>query len=128
MNYVDADGNEVELPKLTPQLAARMHAGADQPSAMGKWQAEYAFLQLALPTDYLAERVGGTKFDDIDLSALDVLFIDVCDTYNRPAAEAQAKSMRAQLDGMDMDKLTRISEAMAAVSQPRSRQGFRVVK
>lgn len=132
MEYVDAVAGSVELPKLTIGLARKMNAYKQAREPEEAWRSEYAFLQAVLPPLWLSEALDGGSFDEIDLSALDVVFAGVVRAYTKPATDAQAEAARDQMAGYDGEfidkalKLAAAAEKMQAMQQPR--RGFKAVK
>jgi hypothetical protein len=127
MRYVDGDGREFELPKLTVSLGEAI-AEACSPSRPIR---ERAALQLGvcvecLGADYVRERCDGETLEDMDVSKLTSLTLALKAAYDAPAAEAAAEAVKAQLDA-----ITPLIEAYKAVSElpkAKSRQGFTMVR
>lgn len=132
MRYVDGNGQEFELPKMTMEVARAMNAvrGASDPE--DAWRRELAFVCSVLPGEYVAERLDGSQLDDVDLSELDVLYTEVVRAYTAPSMKAQAGAARdamGVLDGANLDKLMAIVEAAQRLeSAKRPRKGFRAVR
>ena len=132
MEYTAPGGVVVELPKLTIEVARKMNAHMQAKAPEEAWRAEYDFLRDVLPADVLADELGGERFEDVDLSALDVVFTGVVIAYNAPAMRAQAERARASmgvLDGADIDKVAGLVQAVERMQQMQQpRKGFRAVK
>ena len=132
MDYTTPGGATVELPKLTIAVARKMNAHQQAKAPEEAWRSEYEFLREALPSDVLADELGGKAFEGIDLSALDVLFTGVVIAYNAPALRAQAERTRSQIgmfDGTDFDKIANLVQAVERMQQmQKPRKGFRAVK
>lgn len=90
------------------------------------WRARYDFLKDAVEDD-LDELLDGKKFDEIDLVALDALFLNVCQEYDRPINEAIQDTIRAELSALESFDDEKINSMLSA-AQEMNRQGFKNVR
>lgn len=113
----------MKLRKLTPSLARKREAARRSEAGEASWKARYAFLKEAV--EDLDEELAGGKFEDIDVSLLDALFIRACDEYDRPATEAVQERINGLFDSMDLSKL---QETLEAADKLANRQMFKNVR
>lgn len=125
-----------DLPALTLKRANATVEIDNEKDAERRWRLEWEFLRDVLGEDAVAEQTGSEEFEEVDLSAIDALYIGVVNAYARPALEARNRQLQEQLsafDSLDMSKLGQLVSAMQEINAgpaktPRSRQGFARVK
>lgn len=122
--FVDHNGNEHELPKMTIAIAEKFAAVTDAETQRKKWAAEFEALKVVLGKQATTELLDGSTLDKIDLITLDVNYALVKDAYAQPGRDAQM----AQVDNLDIDKLIQLSEVLEKIERSVNRQAFRSVR
>lgn len=97
MNMNMKNGDRVSLPKLTLDLSDAMDAVTACDDNRKRYALQLDFLNRVIPSDILAEELGGSEVTDVDLVALAVLYVKVVNAYTAPVMEAQTKQLRDQL-------------------------------
>lgn len=116
-----------ELPTYTIEIMRLFEAPADL-FGEERYRAEFRAVSRVIGREELAAELGSADFEQCDLAALDALFIELKGEFESPQEAAQRAQMARigeLLDGLDLDKLDRLS---ALMERPRSRQGFRRVQ
>lgn len=129
LQYKDAKGVEVELPKFDLALARLIDKVAEAEGNEAKWKAQYNFLQKVFDADYLAERLQGDSFKTVDLAVMEAMFHVTVGLYARPSLEAQMQQANSELESVDplVDRMVKMAEAVTVLNNA-DRQGFRSVK
>lgn len=127
VTYRDTKGNAVELPKLTLGISDKMDEVSAAQSNRERYRLQYEFVKDVCGEEYAAQALGGEGIDDIDLVALNVVYVGIVNSYAAPAAKAQAEGIAEQ-----MNALKPIVGAADAVGKfavmGNSRQGFKAVR
>ena len=123
--YRDGQGNSVELPKLTMALSARMDEVGAASTNNARFARQYEFVKDVCGEEYCAEVLDGETIDDIDLVALNVLYIGVVNAYAAPAAKAQAQGVAEQMKALK--PIVGVADAVGKFAPQPSRQGFKAV-
>ena len=126
--YRTDDGQEFELPTMTPKLRAKQDRVASAATNTEREKAQLDFVRECLPKEYVDAAIG-KRYDDTDLVALGIAFVGINDAYSKPLREAQAAAFSGQLDSMQpvmdiIDTASKITQANNAGV----RQAFKVVK
>lgn len=127
VTYRDTKGNAVELPKLTLGISDKMDAVGSAQSNRERYRLQYEFVNEVCGEEYAAQALDGEGIDDIDLVALNVVYVGIVNSYAAPAAKAQAEGIAEQ-----MKALKPVVGAADAVGKfavmGNSRQGFKAVR
>lgn len=123
VEYKDAEGNVFELPKMTVGLSESLAKACDGATIRAQAKGMYDFVVSVLPKEYVEEKVGGTKLEDIDLVELRSLYDGIDSAYNDAMNAARMERVAAQ-----MQEAAPILDAMDKVTNVQARQGFNRVK
>lgn len=125
--YRDAKGNAVELPKLTLGISDKIDEVSAAQSNRERYRLQYEFVKDVCGEEYAAQALDGEGIEDIDLVALNVVYVGIVNSYAAPAAKAQADGIAEQ-----MKALKPVVGAADAVGKfavmGNSRQGFKSVR
>lgn len=125
--YTDANGEVLELPKLTLKLSEEMEAVPNQPSLREVAKAMYAFVSKVLPKDYLAAVLDGSTVDDVDLVALRNTYDGINNAYTEATESGKMQDITERMESM-MPMLDAMEKVVNMSNQAQSRQGFKRVK
>lgn len=127
VTYRDANGNLIELPKLTIALSDEMDAVSAAQSNRDRFRLQHEFVKEVCGEGNAAAMLDGEEIEDIDLVALNVAYVGIVNAYAAPAAKAQADGVAEQ-----MKALKPVIGAANAVGRiavmGNSRQGFKAVR
>lgn len=127
VTYRDTKGNAVELPKLTLGISDKIDAVGSAQSNRERYRLQYEFVNEVCGEEYAAQALDGEGIEDIDLVALNVVYVGIVNSYAAPAAKAQAEGIAEQ-----MKALKPVVGAADAVGKfavmGNSRQGFKAVR
>lgn len=127
VTYRDANGNLIELPKLTIALSDEMDAVSAAQSNRERFRLQHEFVKEVCGEGNAAAILDGEEIEDIDLVALNVAYVGIVNAYAAPAAKAQADGVAEQ-----MKALKPVIGAANAVGRiavmGNSRQGFKAVR
>lgn len=121
--YIDREGNEFELPKLTIALQDEMQNAPKGNDTKTQAKGIMAFLKKILPEDYVTEQLGSDKVEEIDLVALRNMYDGVDGAYTRAITESQMDRVNAQLEDV-----MPVLQNLEKVSALQNRQGFSRVR
>lgn len=118
---VEIAGKAYELERFD-MAAARMVEKINGTADMGeRYKLVWEFLRCAIGRDALSEVAGASTLAKCDLIALEVAFGSVIRAYQAPLQADAARAINEQLDGIDIDGMTRL---LALAGKVGSRQGF----
>ena len=127
VTYRDANGNLIELPKLTIALSDEMDAVSAAQSNRERFRLQHEFVKEVCGEGNAAAMLDGEEIEDIDLVALNVEYVGIVNAYAAPAAKAQADGVAEQ-----MKALKPVIGAANAVGRiavmGNNRQGFKAVR
>ena len=127
VTYRDANGNLIELPKLTIALSDEMDAVSAAQSNRERFRLQHEFVKEVCGEGNAAAMLDGEEIEDIDLVALNVAYVGIVNAYAAPAAKAQADGVAEQ-----MKALKPVIGAVDAVGRiavmGNNRQGFKAVR
>lgn len=127
VTYRDTKGNAAELPKLTLGISDKMDEVSAAQSNRERYRLQYEFVKEVCGEEYAAQALDGEDIEDIDLVALNVVYVGIVNAYAAPAAKAQAEGIAEQ-----MKALKPVVGAVDAVGKVaamgNSRQGFKAVR
>jgi len=127
VTYRDANGNLIELPKLTIALSDEMDAVSAAQSNRERFRLQHEFVKEVCGEGNAAAMLDGEEIEDIDLVALNVAYVGIVNAYAAPAAKAQADGVAEQ-----MKALKPVIGAANAVGRiavmGNNRQGFKAVR
>jgi len=126
--YRTDDGQEFELPTMTPKLRAKQDRVTMAATSTEREKAQLEFVRECLPKDYVDSAIG-KRYDETNLVALGIAFVGINDAYSKPLRDAQAAAFSGQLDSMQpvmdiIDTASKISQANSSGT----RQAFKVIK
>lgn len=120
-----------QLPKYDMATARLFEAPASCESRAERWRLQHRALAHAYGADALAEMVGGSKVEDVDLQELEALFDETATAYGAVGRESRARSVAEVmqvLDSIPVDRLQAIADAMGKVYEVDQRaRGFKRV-
>lgn len=116
MIYKDGTGAAFQLPKMTIALQERYDAARAASDARESASLKLQLMREALGDQYVADRCGGADVESVDVSELQVLFVDVSLAYGLNGV-AEIGSALAQLAPM-LDQIERLNKIT------NTRQGF----
>lgn len=96
MRFTDNKGNGCELPKLTLALSERMDAISATKANAERYRLQWEFVRDVCGDDFAAKALDGEDVADIDLVALNVVYIGIVNTYTAPAIKAQMSALMEQ--------------------------------
>ena len=96
MRYTDNKGNGCELPKLTLALSERMDAISATKANAERYRLQLEFVRDVCGDDFAAKALDGEDVEDIDLVALNVVYIGIVNAYSAPAIKAQMSALIEQ--------------------------------
>lgn len=119
-----------ELPRYTLDVARLMDAPR-QAEGVAAWRAMWQALGRVYDAGWLADELGGTRLEDVDLVELRRLWDETRTAYGEGERESSARSMAeamSVLDGVPLERLQALGEAMRAIYDADERaRGFRRV-
>lgn len=114
-------GTECELARFDME-AARMVEKINAASDMEeRYKLIWAFMQRSIGREALHEVAGAATQGKCDLIALEMAFGAVMRAYQAPLQADVARTINEQLEGIDLDGMTRL---LALAGKVGSRQGF----
>lgn len=112
MAKINFDGyGEIEIGKYDRHAAELRAAVKSAKDDVAKADAQWAFLADVLDTNDIRQAVDGDSTDTCDIAKLNLLYTAVTDEIDRPAIEAQMRSVNAQLSKFDIGKVERMMDA-----------------
>lgn len=123
VEYKDAEGNAFELPKMTVGVSESLAKACDGTTIRAQAKGMLDFVSSVLPKEYVDERVGGSKLEDIDLVELRTLYDGIDNAYSEALNSARIARVKEQLE-----EATPVIDAMDKVTSVQTRQGFKSVK
>lgn len=127
VTYRDTKGNAVELPKLTLGISDKIDEVSAAQSNRERYRLQHEFVKDVCGEEYAAQALDGEGIEDIDLVALNVVYVGIVNSYAAPSAKAQAEGIAEQ-----MKALKPVVGAADAVGKfavmGNSRQGFKSVR
>lgn len=124
MLYTDGK-DSFELPKLTLALEERFAEARHEKDRRKSVEAKLALMTECLGRAYITERCCSADINEVDLSELDALFIDVTIAYNLNGV-GEVMSAMAQLAPL-VEQLERINAITGSRQGANGRQGFKRV-
>lgn len=127
VTYRDTNGNPIELPKLTIALSDEMDAVSAAQSNRERYRLQYEFVKEVCGEEYAAQALDGEDIEDIDLVALNVVYVGIVNAYAAPAAKAQAEGIAEQMKALK--PVVGAADAVGKIAvMGNSRQGFKAVR
>lgn len=127
VTYRDTEGNAVELPKLTLGISDKMDAVGSAQSNRERYRLQYEFVKEVCGEEYAAQALDGEDIEDIDLVALNVVYVGIVNAYAAPAANAQAEGIAEQMKALK--PVVGAADAVGRIAvMGNSRQGFKAVR
>lgn len=127
VTYRDTKGNAVELPKLTLGISDKIDAVGSAQSNRERYRLQYEFVKEVCGEEYAAQALDGEDIDDIDLVALNVVYVGIVNAYAAPAAKAQAEGIAEQMKALK--PMVGAADAVGRIAvMGNSRQGFKAVR
>ena len=127
MNYIDSEGREFELPKLTVAISEAIEEASDAKLPIRDRAAkQLAICCKCLPAGYVSETCDGKTVDTVDVTRLEALFHGVKKAYEGPGAEARIEAALAQLEAVA--PLLEAAKGLNELPTAKSRQGFSRVR
>lgn len=123
VTYRDNEGNEFELPKLTISLSEEMSTAASGKDIKTQSKNIMEFVKKVLPTEYVTERLGSDKVDEIDIVELRNMYDGVDSAYTMALTASKMERIEDQLKSV-----APVLESLEKVNRVQSRQGFNRVK
>lgn len=118
---VEIAGKAYELARFDMEAARmveKINATADMEE---RYKLIWGFMQRSIGREALHEVAGAATQAKCDLIALEVAFGSVMRAYQAPLQADAARAINEQLDGIDIDGMTRL---LALAGKVGSRQGF----
>lgn len=127
VTYRDANGNLIELPKLTIALSDEMDAVSAAQSNRERFRLQHEFVKEVCGEGNAAAMLDGEEIEDIDLVALNVAYVGIVNAYASPAAKAQADGVAEQMKALK--PVIGAADAVGRIAvMGNSRQGFKAVR
>ena len=127
VTYRDANGNLIELPKLTIALSDEMDAVSAAQSNRERFRLQHEFVKEVCGEGNAAAMLDGEEIEDIDLVALNVAYVGIVNAYAAPAAKAQADGVAEQMKALK--PVIGAANAVGRISvMGNNRQGFKAVR
>lgn len=127
VTYRDANGNLIELPKLTIALSDEMDAVSAAQSNRERFRLQHEFVKEVCGEGNAAAMLDGEEIEDIDLVALNVAYVGIVNAYAAPAAKAQADGVAEQMKALK--PVIGAADAVGRISaMGNHRQGFKAVR
>lgn len=127
VTYRDTKGNAAELPKLTLGISDKMDAVGSAQSNLERYRLQYEFVKEVCGEEYAAQALDGEDIEDIDLVALNVVYVGIVNAYAAPAAKAQAEGIAEQMKALK--PMVGAADAVGRIAvMGNSRQGFKAVR
>lgn len=127
VTYRDTEGNAVELPKLTLGISDKMDAVGSAQSNRERYRLQHEFVKEVCGEEYAAQALDGEDIGDIDLVALNVVYVGIVNAYAAPAAKAQAEGIAEQMKALK--PVVGAADAVGRIAvMGNSRQGFKAVR
>lgn len=127
VTYRDANGNLIELPKLTIALSDEMDAVSAAQSNRERFRLQHEFVKEVCGEGNAAAMLDGEEIEDIDLVALNVAYVGIVNAYAAPAAKAQADGVAEQMKALK--PVIGAADAVGRIAvMGNSRQGFKAVR
>lgn len=119
MIYDDGMATRAKLPKLTLALQERYEAARTEKDARKAAGLKLALMVEALGAGYVSERCGSCEVNDVDLSELNAMFLDVSMAYGMNGMR-EVEAVLADLMPI-VEKMERLN---AITGKAQGRQGF----
>lgn len=127
VTYRDANGNLIELPKLTIALSDEMDAVSAAQSNRERFRLQHEFVKEVCGEGNAAAMLDGEEIEDIDIVALNVAYVGIVNAYAAPAAKAQADGVAEQMKAMK--PVIGAANAVGKIAvMGNNRQGFKAVR
>lgn len=127
VTYRDANGNLIELPKLTIALSDEMDAVSAAQSNRERFRLQHEFVKEVCGEGNAAAMLDGEEIEDIDLVALNVAYVGIVNAYAAPAAKAQAYGVAEQMKALK--PVIGAADAVGRIAvMGNHRQGFKAVR
>ena len=117
----------MEICPMTLELAELRERADSAAPGRERWKLRHELCRKVV--DDCDERLGGAKLADVDLAALDLLYMDVCEAWDAPVRERasrQAQQSIGEVQSLDIDKLAALVDAMERLGA--SRQVFKGIR
>lgn len=127
VTYRDANGNLIELPKLTIALSDEMDAVSAAQSNRERFRLQHEFVKEVCGEGNAAAMLDGEEIEDIDIVALNVAYVGIVNAYAAPAAKAQADGVADQMKALK--PVIGAADAVGRIAvMGNQRQGFKAVR
>ena len=127
VTYRDTKGNAMELPKLTLGISDKMDEVGAAQSNRERYRLQYEFIKGVCGEEYAAQALDGEDIEEIDLVALNVVYVGIVNAYAAPAAKAQAEGIAEQMKALK--PVVGAADAVGKMADMgKSRQGFKAVR
>lgn len=125
--YRAANGNLIELPKLTLALSDEMDAVGMAQSSRDRYRLQHEFVKKVCGDDNAAAMLDGEDIEDIDLVSLNTTYVGIVNAYAAPVAKVQAEAIAEQMKALK--PVVGAADAVSRISvMGNSRQGFKAVR
>ena len=108
------NGEVIELPKYSMKIAERLEQvdtiNKSAEKFKNKCKSMYELLVEIVGKEKLAELIG--KLEDCDPNELNLLYLDVVESYNKPIEEKNTNSTNEKLNSVDIQKMTELLNAI----------------
>lgn len=117
MEYnITINGESYELPKYNMKIAEKLEKtellnNKASESFKAKCKSMYDFCAELLGKEIVAVLIG--KFEESDPNDINILYLDIVKTYNKPLEDYQQTETSEKLNGMEFDKLTELLNAVS---------------
>lgn len=122
------DNGTYQLPKLTFGLSEKMDKAGAAGSDRNGFKARYDFIKEIIGDDAAEVELDGSKFEEVDMVKLSVVFQSICAAYSKPVIDAQRKHFESQTEGWSeaLDPVEKALNAAQTAKAMSNRQNFRV--
>ena len=117
MEYnINRNGESYELPKYTMKIAEKLEKAEllnnkASENFKNKCKSMYDFCAELLGKEIVSTLIG--KFEESDPNEINILYLDIIKTYNKPLEDYQQAEASDKLNSMEFDKMTELLKAVA---------------
>ena len=116
VHTIIVNNKSYDLPKKTVAITEKLDKALTADSikgltVRGKFEILHNFVKDLVGEENAAEILGSANLDDIDLSELALIVLNINEAYEKPLDDFQTERMRAKMSAFPMDKITSITNA-----------------
>lgn len=121
VHTIIVNNKSYDLPKKTVAVTEKLDKALTVDNikgltVRGRFEILHEFVKELVGEENAVEILGSSNLDDIDLSELAVIVLNINEAYEKPLNDFQTERMRSKIGMIPMDKITSITKAAQTVA------------